>query len=265
MRITNGSKIISNDTSKTSYSNDPNVKGVTGKELPKSGAARTGSMVSFTAPKGSLLGFASIASIGGPGTYKPECTGGDAHPDNMCVICHNGKWTHYDELDPCSIHGEGIDPFSLLRECLVLDTVSCEVCGPCYVCNSDGAGGFSCDDIPGDSNETLCLECDNSAGCGAIANAFSSKCDEDNPKCCDGTCLGWDDCCYEFPAMSGSFYPGCPPFTCSSCEFGVCQEGGACGDCQKCDTGVCVDDPDGYDSEGNPCYDASSLDIELMP
>jgi hypothetical protein len=39
MRITNGSKIISNDTSKASYSNDPNVKGVTGEELPKSGAA----------------------------------------------------------------------------------------------------------------------------------------------------------------------------------------------------------------------------------
>ena len=265
MRITSGSKIISNDTSKTSYSNDPNVKGVTGKELPKSGAARTGSMVGFTAPPGSLLGFASIASIGGPGTYKPECTGEfTTHPNNMCVICHNGKWTHYDELDPCSVHREAIDPFTLLLSCVVAENIGCLMCGPCKQCNTDGDGGYSCDDIPGVDNVAECLECNNStSNCGGNpANPYTYLCTEDAPTCCNGTCIGLGDCAYTF---NGVCVPGCPPFTCSSCEFGVCYEGGACGDCQKCDTGVCVDDPDGYDSEGNPCYDASSLDMKLMP
>lgn len=266
MRITNGSKIISNDTSKASYSNDPNVKGVKGDEVPLGGhATDTGSIVGATAPKGSLLGFASIASIGGPGTYTPECTGSDAHPDNLCIICYNGRWTHKSDLDPCNLYAEVFNPVTLLPECSSVKYQGCEICGPCFKCNSEGVGDVSCDEMPGDDLSSHCLECDNSAGCGADGNPYSSTCDEANPRCCNGTCVGWNDCCYEFPEGSAFFYPGCPPLTCSSCEFGNCIPGGLCGDCQKCDTGVCVDDPDGYDSEGNPCYEASSLDTKLMP
>ena len=264
MRITNGSKIISNDTSKASYSNDPNVKGVKGNELSSGHSKETGSIVGLTAAAGALLGFASISSVGGPGTYTPECEGSDEHPNNSCVTCHNGRWTHADELDLCSIHAEGTTPFRNFPHCLVIDNIGCLRCGPCFQCNSVGTGDFSCDDIPGVDNVAECLECNNSiTNCGGNpANPYKYLCTEDAPTCCNGTCIGTFDCTYTF---NGVCVPGCEPFTCSSCDFGTCVPGGACGDCQKCDTGVCVDDPDGYDSEGNPCYDASSLDIELMP
>ena len=158
MRITNGSKIISNDTSKTSYSNDPNVKGVKGNELSSGHSKETGSIVGLTAAAGALLGFASISSIGGPGTYTPECEGFDAHPENMCVICYKGRWTHYDELSPCSLHAEGTTPFNNTPHCTEIDNVGCQMCGPCKQCNSDGDGNYSCDEIPGIDNAEECIE-----------------------------------------------------------------------------------------------------------
>lgn len=261
MRITNGSKIISNDTSKASYSNDPNVKGVKGDEVPLGGhATDTGSIVGATAPAGSLLGFVNISSRGGPGTYTPECTGSDTHPNNACLSCVNGRWTHKGDLDPCNLYAEVINPVTLLPECSSIAAQGCEICGPCKTCiATDGVA--DCLDLDPDP----CLECDNSVGCGAAENPYSEKCDADTPKCCNGTCLDWNDCCYEFPLGSGILNPGCEPFTCSDCYLGTCIPAGLCGECEKCDTGVCVDDPDGYDSEGNPCYEASSLDTKLMP
>lgn len=268
MRITNGSKIISNDTSKASYSNDPNVKGVKGNELSPGHSKETGSMVGLTAAAGALLGFANISSLGGPGTYKPECKGSEEHPNNACVICYNGRWTHYDELYACSLHAEGTTAFDLTPACYEIDNVGCQMCGPCFQCNSDGEGSYSCDEIPGTDLVDNCLECDNNTlYCGSPASPFRFTCEGqgESPFCCSGTCI---DSATECSYLGGT-YPnvtcvvGCEPFTCEVCKNGFCTY--TCGDCQKCDTGFCVDDPDGYDSEGNPCYDASSLNIDLMP
>ena len=80
--ITNASRIVSQVSvnkipEEPITSNDPNVKGVKGNELSSGHSKETGSIVGLTAAAGALLGFSSISSIGGPGTYTPECEGSD--------------------------------------------------------------------------------------------------------------------------------------------------------------------------------------------
>lgn len=275
--ITYGSRIVSQVSvnkipEQPIISNDSNVKGVKGNELYSGHSKETGSMVGLTAAAGALLGFASISSIGGPGTYTPECEGFDAHPDNMCVICYKGRWTHYDELYPCSLHAEGTRPFDLIPACYEIDNVGCQICGgPCFQCNSDGEGNYSCDEkAVFDSLTEECLECHNSTEyCGSALSPYRFVCEGQGeiPSCCSGTCI---DAAKECSYYHGT-YPdvtcvvGCEPFTCEVCVNGFCTF--TCGECQKCDTGVCVHDSEGYDNQGEPCgdYVQSLINGKIIP
>ena len=258
-------------------SNDPNVKGVKGNELSSGHSKETGSIVGLTAAAGALLGFANISSIGGPGTYTPECEGSELmggkflgpHPDNACVICYKGRWTHYDELFPCSLHAEGTTPFNNTPHCTEIDNVGCQMCGPCKQCNSDGDGNYSCDEIPGIDNAEECIECDNStAYCGSPVSPYKFLCEGQGemPFCCSGTCIDAAKECYY---MHGTFpnitcVVGCKPFTCEVCVNGFCTY--TCGECQKCDTGVCVHDSDAYDNQGEPCgYVQGLINSKIIP
>ena len=66
MRILHGSKIISNNKTQTTYSNDPNVQGIKGDKVSLAGHVKQiSSIVWIRAAAGALLGFINIASIGG--------------------------------------------------------------------------------------------------------------------------------------------------------------------------------------------------------
>ncbi len=244
MRILHGSKIISNNKAQTTYANDPNVQGIKGDEVSLGGHVKQiGSVVSIRAAAGALLGFINIASIGGTERkgidlwYPPpqslpgqqglddyvECEHLEMHPDDLCIQCIEGRWTHKDLIEGCGHYAERFNPARPMGkgifggwECGLVKDMSCEVCGPCDECRpisdiSETYGAYCYDKT--DDYAAACQDCDYGADC-------------DNP---DG------------------------PVS-------------ICGECQKCDgNGTCVDDPDGTDSEGNPCYDASSLNIDLMP
>jgi hypothetical protein len=263
LRITYGSSIMSQaNTNKASdsqnfFSNDPNVRGIKGNELPISDARQTGSILGLTASSGALSGLVNIASIGGPGTWNPACLDGDIHPDNACVSCVRGKWYHADYLNPCSIHAPGLNAF-LEPVCKELVGVGCQLCGPCYVCNANGLGNYTCDDPPGPGPtlQEQCLECNNDvAFCTNGQNPNTFLCTEgDETYCCDGSCIDPLKCYYT-SSITGKCVPGCNPLLldCAKCEFGMCMPGAACGECEKCDLGICVPDPDAYDNNGDPC------------
>ena len=274
--ITNASRIVpqvpvNQIPEEPIISNDPNVRGVIGNEVPASDARQTGSILGLTASSGALSGLVNIASIGGPGTWNPACLDGDIHPDNACVSCWRGKWYHADYLNPCSIHAPGQNAF-LLKTCKEIMSVGCQLCGPCYICNSIGLGNYTCDEPPGPGPtlQEQCLECNNDvAFCTNGQNPNTFLCTEgDETYCCDGSCIDPLKCYYT-SSITGKCVPGCNPLLldCAKCEFGRCMPGAACGECQKCDLGICVPDPDAYDNDGNPCgsYAQNLLQSTIVP
>lgn len=244
--------------------NDPNVRGIKGNEIPRGGDARqTGSILGATAGSNALSGLVNIASIGGPGTWQPECFDGDTHPNNICIYCENNKWKHIDKDFPCSLHAPGTDPFTLLPACIEVASIGCDICGPCYTCvNRNGVA--SCEDPLGSYAE--CLECNNSTAFCNGGNPINFKCEADKPVCCNGTCIDILECKYD--DLFGVCQVGCNPLLldCAKCEFGTCVPGAACGECQKCVAGFCVHDPDGIDNNGDLCgYAQSLLNTEIVP
>ena len=279
--ITNASRIVpqvpvNQIPEEPIISNDPNVRGVIGNEVPASNARQTGSIVGLTASSGALSGLVNIASIGGPGSPgKPEppvCLNGSVHPKNPCFVCWYNKWYHQDYLNPCSIHAPGLNAF-LQPSCKEIMSVGCQLCGPCYICNSIGLGNYTCDDPPGPGPtlQEQCLECNNDvAFCTNGQNPNTFLCTEgDKTYCCDGECIDLLTTCFHKSSFTGKCVPGCNPLLldCAKCEFGVCVPGAACGECEKCDLGICVPDPDAYDNDGNPCgsYAQNLLQSTIVP
>ena len=262
--ITNASRIVPQVTvnrisEEPIISNDPNVRGVIGNEVPASDGRQTNSIL---ADLGVLSSFVNIASIGGPGSYNPECSEEDLH-ENPCVECVNGRWQHWGVMDPCSEYFPVRNPVTLVMEC-DSNFIGCRICGPCYNCSSiDGVAICEeADDFLG-----KCLRCNNDISFCEGGNPTESTCTADLPQCCNGQCIGLLDCTYT--GIYGQCVPGCNPWflDCATCELGVCVPGGACGECQKCDLGVCVPDPDGYDDNGDPCseYVQNILHNTIVP
>lgn len=263
--IINGSKIVlqvpvNRIPDEPIITNDPNVRGVTGNEVPASDGRQTNSIL---ADLGVLSSFVNVASIGGPGSYTPECSEEDLH-ENPCVECVNGRWQHWGNLDPCSEYFPVRNPVTLVMEC-ASNYIGCRVCGPCYSCSSiDGVA--VCEEAHDFRRQ--CLRCNNDISfCEGGNNPNESTCTADLPRCCNGQCIGLLDCTYT--GINGQCVPGCNPLLldCSKCEFGNCIPGGACGECQTCLLGTCVHDPDGYDNNGDPCgpYAQSLLQSTIIP